>query len=210
MAQDSFMMFEFLCNSFTSVARAHVTIEPNKYMVGPDNTADGPCFLKVILLKFHVKTMATNYHLTTQLIALSKTIVTMHSNIATFNLKVTEITTKLAAGGEDSSNLLVYLFLAYLEAEDKDFVNFIKMLKMCHDSGIEQIMPQQLMDQALMHYHQGVQDGSWKAPMAEQEQLIALTAQLKDANTKITALQKTKTDANAGTSSGNLGSRDHD
>ena len=206
-AQDSFMMFEFLRDSLTSEARAHVTIEPNKYMIGPDNTADGPCFLKAILLKFHVETGATSYHLTTQLIALPKTIVTMHSNIATFNLKVTQITSQLAAGGEDSPNLLVYLFLAYLEAEDKDFVNFIKMLKMRHDSGIEQITSQQLMDQALTRYNQGVQDGSWKAPTAEQEQLIALTAQLKDANTKITALQKTKTDMTAGTSSGNSTSR---
>ena len=135
------MMFEFLHDSLTSVAHAHVTIEPNKYMVGPDNTTDGPCFFKVILLKFHVETLATNYHLTTQLIALPKTIMTMHSNIATFNL-VTEITTELATGGEASSNLLVYLFLAYLEVEDKDFVTFIKMLKMHHDSGIEQITSQ--------------------------------------------------------------------
>ena len=187
-AQDSFMMFEFLRDSLTSIACAHMTIEPNKYMVGPDNTADGHCFLKAILLKFHVETMATNYHLTTQLIALPKTIMTMHSNIATFNLKVTEIMTELAAGGENSLNLLVYLFLAYLEVEDKDFITFIKMLKICHDSGIEHITPQQLMDQALTCYHQGVQDGLWKAPTAEQEQLIALTAQLKDANMKISAL----------------------
>ena len=178
-------------------------------MIGPDNTTNGPCFLKAILLKFHVETLATNYHLTTQLIALPKTIITMHSNIVMFNLKVTKFTTNLAAGGEDSSNLLVYLFLVYLQAEDKDFVNFIKILKMRHDSGIEQITSQQLMDQALMRYHQGIQDGLWKVPTAEQEQLIALTVQLKDANTKITALQKIKTDATAGTSSGNLASHNH-
>ena len=208
-AQDSFMMFEFLHNLLTSVACAHVTIKPNKYIVGPDNTTDRHCFLKAILLKFHVETLATNYHLMTQLIALPKTIMTLHSNIATFNLKVTEIMTELAIGNEDLSNLLMYLFLVYLEAEDKDFITFIKMLKMHHDSEIEQIMPQQLMDQAITCYHQGIQDRLWKAPTAEQEQLIVLTAQLKDANTKISALQKTQTNATEGTSSGNLGSCGH-
>ena len=88
-AQDSFMMFKFLHDSLTTAAHACVTLEPIKYMVGPDNTTDGPCFLKAICLKFHVETLATNYHLTTQLIALLQTIITMHSDITMFNSKVT-------------------------------------------------------------------------------------------------------------------------
>ena len=94
-AQDSFMMLEFLCDSLTSDACATVTLEPKKDLIGSDNTADRPCFLKAILIKFHVETMAMNYHLTMQLIALPKTIVMMNLNIGVFNSKVKGITMEL-------------------------------------------------------------------------------------------------------------------
>ena len=113
---------------------------------------------------------------------------------------------ELAAGGQTSSNLLVFLFLAYQKVEDKDFIDFIKMLKMHHDSGIQQITSQELMDQALTQYNQSIHDGTWKMKMVEQEQLIALTVQLKDVNNKIEALQKTKSDTTTVVSTGNLGS----
>ena len=75
------MMFEFLHDSLTSNAHAHVTLESQKYLIGSDNIANGPCFLKATLIKFHIEMNATNYHLMTQLITLSKTIVMMHLNV---------------------------------------------------------------------------------------------------------------------------------
>ena len=208
-AQDAFMMFKFLRDLLTSDACAHVTLEPDKYLIGPDNTANGPCFLKALLIKFHVEMNATDYHLRTQLITLPQTIATLHSNVALFNAKVTEITNELAAGGQTSSDLLVYLFQAYLKVEDKDFLDFIKMLKMCHDSGIEQLTSQQLMDQALVRYNQEIQDGMWKTKTVEQEQLIALAVQLKDANNKIADLQKAKSEPAVNTSTSSSGSQAH-
>ena len=59
---------------------------------------------------------------------LPKTIVTLNSDIALFNSTDQEITKELAAGGQASTDMLIYLFLAYQEAEDKDFVDFIKHL----------------------------------------------------------------------------------
>ena len=53
-AQDAVMMFTFLCDLLTTDARSQVTLEVEKYTV--NGTVDGPCFLKAILLKFHVKT----------------------------------------------------------------------------------------------------------------------------------------------------------
>ena len=153
--QDAFMMFEVLCDSLTSNAHACVTLESKKYLIRPDNMANGPCFLKAILIKFHIETNATNYHLMTQHIALPKTIVTMHSNVAMFNSKVTRIMKELAASGQTSSDLLMFLFLAYQEVEDKDFAEFIKILKMHHDSGIQQIMSQELMDHQALIWQSG-------------------------------------------------------
>ena len=86
-------------------------------------------------------------------------------------------------------DMLIYLFLAYQEAEDKDFMDFIKHLKMCYNDGIKMLMAPSLMDHALNHYRQSVQAGTWKVKTPEQEQLTMLTAQLKDANMKISNLQ---------------------
>ena len=47
------------------------------------------------------------------------------------------------------------------------------------------------MDCALNRYCQSVQAGTWKVKTPEQEQLIMLMAQLKDANAKISDLQST-------------------
>ena len=130
-----------------------------------------------------------DFHLRTWLISLPKTIVTLNSDIALFNSMVQEISRELAARGQASTDMLVYLFLAYLEAEDKDFVDFIKHLKMRYDDGMEMLTAPSLMDHALNRYRQSVQAGTWKAKTPEQEQLIMLMAQLKDANAKISDLQ---------------------
>ena len=128
-AQDAVMMFAFLCDSPTSEVRSQVTLEVERYTI--NGTANGPCFLKAVLIKFHVEMNATNFHLRTRLITLPKTIITLNKDIALFNSTVQEITKELAAGGQASTDMmLIYLFLEYQEAEDKDFVDFIKHLKM--------------------------------------------------------------------------------
>ena len=58
------MMFAFLCDSLTSEVHSQVTLEAVKYTI--NGTADGLCFLKkAVLIKFHVETNATDFHLRT-------------------------------------------------------------------------------------------------------------------------------------------------
>jgi hypothetical protein len=52
LAQDSFMMYEFLRNSLTDSARIRLSVESDKFEI--NNIQDGPSYLKVLLIKFYV------------------------------------------------------------------------------------------------------------------------------------------------------------
>ena len=64
MVQDAVMMFAFLCDLLTSEVHSQVTLEAEKYTI--NGTVDGPCFLKAVLIKFHVEMNATDFHLRMQ------------------------------------------------------------------------------------------------------------------------------------------------
>ena len=88
--------------------------------------------------------------------------------------------------------MLVFLFLAYQEVEDSTFKKFIVRRKEEYDDGREEVTVQTLMDQALNKYNQLNENKTWKAKTPKDQQLIALTAQLKEAKSKITKLTKGK------------------
>ena len=50
-------------HSLTTAACAHVSLESKKYLIGPENMVDGPCFLRAVLIKFHVEMNMFDYHL---------------------------------------------------------------------------------------------------------------------------------------------------
>jgi hypothetical protein len=190
LAQDSFMMYEFLRDSLTDEARIRISVEATKFEI--NGTRDGPCYLKVILMKFYVETNATNFFLRQSLLQLPKKMEELKSNVPAFNDHVQAITVDLAAGGQESSDLLVYLFLSYLTIEDSNFKRFIERKKEDYDDGKDTITADTLMDQALNKFNQLNQAKTWNKKSPEQEQLIALTAQLHEANTKIVELSKGK------------------
>jgi hypothetical protein len=57
-AQNSRWMYEFLRDSLTESARICIVLQPDMYQVNGEN--DGPCYLKMILVTFHVETNAAN------------------------------------------------------------------------------------------------------------------------------------------------------
>jgi hypothetical protein len=138
------MMYEFLRDSSTDGARAKMATEARKYTV--NGTKDGPCYLKALLIKFHVETNATNYHLRQQLQRLTTTIAELKYDIASFNDRVTKLVEDLAAGGETSSGLMVHVFEAYLSVQDKTFHNYIERKKEAYDEGTEDINVETIMD----------------------------------------------------------------
>lgn len=181
-------MYEFIRDSLTESARVRLSVEKEKFLL--NDTPDGPCYLKVLLIKFFVETTATNFYLRESLSLLPTKIKELKSDIAKFNDHVDSIVLDLAAGGETSSDLLMYLFKSYLLVEDKVFNQFILNKKEKYEEGDPAITPQALMDMALIKFNTLRQSKTWKVKTPEEEKLIALTAQLKEVKDKITELAR--------------------
>jgi hypothetical protein len=171
---------------------ARLSTDSAKYTVF--GIEDGPCYLKTILIKFFCETRATNYHLRQKLQQLPLSIDTFaKQDIAVFNDHVRELVQDLAAGGETSNDLIVYIFDAYLTVNDNAFIRFIERKKEVYDDGTEEITAEALMDMALNKFNQLKQSNTWKAKSPEQEKIVALIAQLQkdqaNSNSKVAELK---------------------
>ena len=201
-AQNAYWMYKFLHDSLlTDSACICITVKSAQFKV--NGREDGPCYLKVLLIKFHVETNATNFHLHKSLTLLPSKMTEYKFDIAQFNDHVQAIIVKLAAGGETSSDLLIHLFCSYLTVEqDKEFNHYIQGKKEKYEEGDPEITVQNLMSLALTKYNTLVQAKVWRAKTPEEEKLITLTAQLKAAKEQIAALNKKKqsTTSNSATS----------
>jgi hypothetical protein len=187
-AQDSVWMYEFLRDSLTVAARTRIALQSDSYTI--QGTPDGPCYLKVILLTFHVETRATNFHLRKKLHDLPRKMTELKSNISAFNQYVRETVSNLASGGEITTDLLVYLFEAYQMVEDHDFNRFIQRKKEDHDDNHEEMTPEILLLLAETKYNQLIQAKTWRTPPPEEEKFVTLTAQLKKIESDIFHLTK--------------------
>jgi hypothetical protein len=96
---------------------------------------------------------------------------------------VRDLLDSLYARGETTHDLLANLFKAYKVATDRTFVEYIRKKEDQYDEG-DEIDVDLLMLQAGNKYKTMVQQGTWAAPSAEEEKIIALEAKIK-------SLQKT-------------------
>ena len=85
---------------------------------------------------------------------------------------------QLAARGETSSDLLINLFAAFMAVPDKKFVEYIEKQKDRYDEGEELLSTKRLMQVALIKYKDRKRSDVWQAPSLEEDQIMALTAQL--------------------------------
>ena len=188
LAQDSKMMYDFLQGSLTSGAKRRMALQHFEYDI--NGTPDGPCYLKALLAIYFVETIATNMVLREQLIDLPKAMQKCKSNVDAFNIYVNEITMNLTSGGESSSDMLVYLFKGYREVKDANFLTYMAHKKEAYEDGTLPLTPLTLMSLALTKYNLLQSQKTWLHKTKEEDQLVALTAQLKAANTKLQELSK--------------------
>lgn len=189
-AQNSHQMLEFLKNSLSENARKKMMTENDKFTVTVNGVAhqDGPLFLKTILNKCYVETNATNFYLRQTLLNLPAKMEQLSGKIDDFNEYVKNQIIHLAAGGAESSDLLVYLFMSYLKVKDRDFIDYIKRKKESYDEGHD-TTPTALMDAAEIKYLQLTQAQTWCAPSEEEKQIVALAAQLKEAKSTLAKMK---------------------
>jgi hypothetical protein len=101
----------------------------------------------------------------------------LNSDISKFNAYVKTQVIALEARGETTTYLLVNVFKGYETASDLEFALFIKRKKDAYDEGGD-IIVTSLMDAAENKFKTRVLLQTWSAPTKEQEQILALTAQV--------------------------------
>ena len=174
-AQDSQQLADCILNSITVEARNSVTLCDEEYTI--DGLVSGTCLLKVVVRESHIDTNATTRIIREDLTKLDSYMVSIDSDVLKFNEHVKDLLKKLMSRGAITHDLLANLFKAYRAASDKEFVKYINKKKDEYDEGTD-VTPIKLMLLAANKYKTMKQDNEWNAPTIEQEQIIALRAQV--------------------------------
>lgn len=175
-AQDSFMLYNCIYSSLTKEGIRKVNLKKEQYTI--NNQVDGPCLLKTIIMVSHIDTNATTKMLKDKLHDLPEYMRQIKSNIELFNQHVEIIVDMLAARGEETSDLLTYLFNGYKACTDQVFNRYIERREGDYEDG-EDIDPKTLMSVCLNKYKTRKDKGLWNALSKEQEQIIALNTRIK-------------------------------
>lgn len=184
-SQHSYQMYECLVNSLTEAARVKIAPDSDQYTI--EGVRCGPLLYRYMMGKASIDSRATLSFIRENISNLDTYITTIGSNITTFNEYVKRQRLSLTARGGVTHDLMTNLWKAYLNASDRDFVEFVKRKKDAYDEG-EDITPDSLMVMAENKYRTLVQEERWNALSPEQTQIVALTAQLsklKDGRVKI-------------------------
>ena len=188
-AQNNMQMYYCISSSLTKEGQLKILAEQDKYHVGAgdDRRPCGPLLFKLLMQKAIIDTRATASLLRENLSSLDTYVSSVKSNIEDFNKYVKMNHEGLKARGERCDDLMINLFKGYQSASDGEFVRYIKQKKDAYDDG-DDMTPESLMTLALNKYETLSKQDLWNAKTAEQEQIVALTAELgkiKDVNLKL-------------------------
>jgi hypothetical protein len=144
-----------------------------------NSMVSGTALLKVIIGISHIdtSTMATVSQLRTRLSLLDSYMVSVQSDVDKFNLYVQMCLESLFARGETTQDLMVNLFKGYNKASDKAFRDYISKKEDLYEEG-SPITTDDLMTYALTNYQTLTNKGTWNAPDAADEKIVALQAEV--------------------------------
>ena len=180
-AQDSYMIHKCLMNSLSKEGKMKVESWESEYLVTNDEgtmVPSGNLLLKVIIRESHLDTNATTQSIRMKLSNLDEYIVKIESNITKFNGYVKLLVNNLAARGQRTEDLLSHLFKGYQAASDKVFVRYINEKMERYEEG-EDIHSDTLMQLADNKFRLMKERGTWDAPSAEEEKILALQAEVE-------------------------------
>ncbi len=163
-------------NSISKEGKKKILIWKNDYTI--DEYKSGNLLLKVIIRESHMDTNATTSNIRTKLSSLDTYIHTIGQDITKINGYVKLLIDSLQARGETNQDLLMNLLKGYAVGSDKEFVSYIKRKHETYEEGTD-IEPDNLMKLADTTYKILKEAGRWNAPSAEEENIIALEAQIK-------------------------------
>ena len=174
-AQDTVMLYRCIMNSLSDEGKAKVLIWKDEYQVNGYEL--GIALAKVVIRESHLDTNATVSTIRTQLSNLDKFILTIGSDITKFNQHVKLLVSSLWARKEETKDLLIYLFKAYLAVQDQVFVRYVKDKKTDYEDGAE-MNPDKLMELANNKFKNLKLAGKWNAPSPTEEKIVALESKI--------------------------------
>jgi len=191
-SQNAQQMYYCIMASLTESGKNKIISEAEQYTV--NNEFSGPDLFKLLMNKAIIDTRATSTTLLSNLMNLDDYMSTCNSNIELFNQHAKINYEGLKARGEDVPSFIVYLFKGYKAAADDSFRKYIQNQRDSYDQG-ESMDHYTLMTRALNKYKTMLEENEWCAISAQEEQIIALSAQLKqlkDSNLKLSKVADPK------------------
>jgi hypothetical protein len=164
-AQDSFAMYTMLQKSLEPSYFATVATAANEEPYTINGMGAGVLFLKAIIMDVHHDLKGKASTIRQRLMDLPTYIAEVKFDIKAFNDHVTSQMAQLDARGEQSTDLIEYLWKAYKAVPDTEFTKYIKIKKDAHDEGAITYEPKVLMRLALGKAELMKDQGEWlKSP----------------------------------------------
>ena len=176
-AQNSFMLFNCLWSSLSVSAKRKLNLQRDKFQC--NGTGIGALLLKVIIQTAYIDTRATTMQLRTNLSSLDTYMTAIKSDITVFNDYVRENLDGLAARGEQSLDVIAYLFKGYEAVTDSKFADFIKRKRDSYEEDDTELTPEELMTATNNKFLNLQRSGLWMKATADQEKIIALEAKVE-------------------------------
>lgn len=193
-AQDAAMLYKCLMNSISKEGKKKILVWEDQYQIG--EVGSGNLLLKIIVRESHLDTNATSASIRKKLTNLDRYLPTIGQDITKFNTYVKLLIDGLRSRGESTSDLLINLFKGYSACSDREFIEYIKRKEDAFEEGSE-ITTDQLMKYADEKYKTLLQKGTWNAPDANEEKILALQVEINKLKNKSSNKKKqTKSSGN--------------
>ena len=178
-AQNNDMLYYFLVDSLEAKFRAKVLLYADSYSA--HNVVVASALLKQIIILTRIDNPAAATHVRELVIKSKKQLLKLMGTITEFKSWVRQQVNKLHARDQKDVDLTNYLWKAYKAAPDEDFITYIKDKKSQVYYGRVTYTAEDLMTLAENKYDARLldEDNSWGTPSDEQEQILAMTAEIK-------------------------------
>jgi hypothetical protein len=166
-AQNAAMLYHFLFASLTPEALNKVNVDPTSFTVM--NIKDGLCFLQIIITKAQLDTIGTIETLRSNLGELPVKLVELSGNIIDFHQHVNTLTNALDSYGQAYPELIINLFKAYKQIEDREFLTYNMVTRFGYNANPTAYQARTLMEGVENNYKLAVEAGTWYPNLAKNE-----------------------------------------
>jgi len=201
--QDDNLALRCLTNSIALGLKNKVMLKESDWMVANPANADlqtpsAMLFLKAIIDESSIQTNATTSAIRTRLSELDKYIVQIESDIGKLNEYVDQNVAALTARGEQTTDLLVNLWKAYKNCQDKTFADFMKRRHEEYEMSNVNLEPKELMNLALNKFKLMKESNTWRQLSEDDKKILALEGRVSKLANKSSDRKKNNNSRNNG------------